>query len=381
MNGMIAQIHSIPSLIRDVTRSYDEALRTALERAPVPSVKRIYLTGCGDSHHAAVGSELAFEHLTGLPTEALTSLQFGRYAADTLPRSEPGANLVIGISVSGEVSRTLEALLLGKKYGATTVAMTATPTSRIGRAAELMIDTTQPPFQDPPGTHIPGVRSYVANQVALLLVAIWIGEMRGHITMDETNILRKEIQALGDAAEQTITSSDPVAQNLAEEWKDAQEFVFVGGGPNYASALFSAAKLLEASGDSAMGQDTEEWAHLQYFARSVNTPTFLISAGDRDLSRMTEVAAAARHIGRRVAAVVPASASSVANQAHRVLPLAENVREMFSTVISVIPGSLFAAYRADVIGEPFFRNFVGGRSIEGGGGISRIRNSDTLGLE
>jgi glucosamine--fructose-6-phosphate aminotransferase (isomerizing) len=205
--------------------------------------------------------------------------------------------------------------------------------------------------------------------------------MRGHITMDETNTLRKEIQALGDAAEQTITSSDPVARNLAEEWKDAQEFVFVGGGPNYASALFSAAKLLEASGDSAMGQDTEEWAHLQYFARSVNTPTFLISAGDRDLSRMTEVAAAARHIGRRVAAVVPASASSVANQAHRVLPLAENVREMFSTVISVIPGSLFAAYRADVIGEPFFRNFVGGRSIEGGGGISRIRNSDTLGLE
>jgi len=55
--------------------------------------------------------------------------------------------------------------------------------------------------------------------------------------------------------------------------------------------------------------------------------------------------------------------------------------EMFAPVISAIPGSLFAAYRADVIGEPFFRNFTGGRSQEGGGGISRIRTSETIGLE
>jgi glucosamine--fructose-6-phosphate aminotransferase (isomerizing) len=52
---------------------------------------------------------------------------------------------------------------------------------------------------------------------------------------------------------------------------------------------------------------------------------------------------------------------------------------MFSPLIAAIPGELFAAYRAEVIQEPFFRGFTGGRSTEGGGGISRIRNSDILG--
>jgi len=381
MNGMVAQIHSIPDLIRGVARSYDEEVRVRLDHMLCLSVKRVYMTGCGDSHHASVGSELAFEQLAGVPTEALTAMQFARYAAEYMPKSEPGTNLVIGTSVSGEVSRTLEGLLLGKKYGATTVAMTATPTSRIGRAPDIMIDTTQPPFQDPPGVHIPGVRSYVANQIGLLLVAVRIGEVRGHILTREADQYRQEIEALGDAAEKTIAAADPVARELAEAWKDAQEFVFVGSGPNFASALFSAAKVLEASGDPALGQDTEEWAHLQYFARNANTPTFLISAGDRDLSRVTEIAVAARQLGRRVAAVVPVSAVSVASQVNRVLPLAEGVREIFSPVISAIPASLFAAYRADVIGEPFFRAFSGGRSQEGGGGISRIRTSDTLGLE
>lgn len=378
MNGMVAQIHSIPQLIREVSQKYDDAVRTSLDHLFCLSVKRIYLTGCGDSHHTAIGSELAFEKIAGLPTEALTAMQFARYAADSLPRSEPGTNLVIATSVSGEVSRTLECILQGKKNGAATLAMTATPKSRIGQAADLMVDTTQPPFKDPDGIWIPGVRSYVANQIGLLLVAIRIGEVRGNISSPEAEKLRKAIFALGDAAEQTIQANDLLASDIAKDWQDAEEFVFLGAGPNFASALFSAAKILEASGDPAMGQDTEEWAHLQYFARKESTPTFLISAGERDLNRMAEIAVAANQLGRRVVAVVPPSAKAIADKAARVMPLAEGVQEMFSPVISAIPGSLFAAYRSDVTGQPFFRDFQGGRSVEGGGGISRIRTSDLL---
>jgi glucosamine--fructose-6-phosphate aminotransferase (isomerizing) len=55
-----------------------------------------------------------------------------------------------------------------------------------------------------------------------------------------------------------------------------------------------------------------------------------------------------------------------------------NVRELFSPLIAAIPAELFAAHRAEVIREPFFRDFSGGRSTEGGGGISRIRTSDIV---
>ena len=145
--------------------------------------------------------------------------------------------------------------------------------------------------------------------------------------------------------------------------------------------LFSAAKILEASGDAAIGQDLEEWAHLQYFAKKVSTPTFVISGGERDGSRAREVVTAALAIGRRVAVITPAEKSNLFPDATVVLPFVDGVPDMFHALLTMLPGSIFAAYRAELLAEPYFRGFSGGRSKEGGGGISRIRTSGTHGLE
>ena len=374
MNSMISQIHSLPDMLREIFGPFDEAVRSALDPALCRSMRRLFVVGCGDSHHAALNTELAFEALAGIPAEPMTALQFARYAAGYLPHE--GGNVVAGTSVSGEVTRTVEALTLARRAGARTIALTATPGSRIGKVADRIVLTQTTPFPDPPGTVTPGARSYVANQLALVLMAVRIGEMRGRLSGGEAQSLRREVASLAEAAEETIAASDGAAEALAREWADAQDFVFCGGGPNYGTALFCAAKVLEATGDPAVGQDMEEWAHLQYFARVESTPTFLISAGVRDLSRAVEVAVAARTIGRRVVAVCPSRVTSLTQAATTSLPLPDGVREMFTPLIAAIPASLFAAHRADAIGESFFRGFGGGRSLEGGGGISRIRTSE-----
>jgi glucosamine--fructose-6-phosphate aminotransferase (isomerizing) len=379
MNPMLEQIYSLPGMIREIFKPFDAAARTSLDHRLCLSVKRLYVTGCGDSHHAAVATRLAFETLAGIPTEALTSMQFARYTAPFLPPTEPGTNVVIGISVSGEVSRTIEALQQARLYGARTVALTATPGSRLFQAGDTVFNSLTPPFPEPPDAHIPGVRSYTANMLALLLAAIRIGEVRRRLTTPQADELRQEILGLADAAEQTIAACDQPARALAEDWTDVNDFVFVGAGPNYATALFSAAKILEASGESAMAQDTEEWAHLQYFTRSAATPTFIITAGGSDSSRSIEVAEAARTIGRRVAVAAPAALQGLTEKAGWVLPLVGQIREMFSPLVACIPGELFAAHRAQVLGEPYFRDFNGGRSRLDGGGISRIRTSQMIG--
>lgn len=386
-NAMIDQVNSIPELIRNILPGFDQRIRRGLDHQLCLSLKRIYLTGCGDSHHASLNSELAFESLAGLPTEALTALQFSRYAAPYLPNPGPRTQAVIGVSVSGEVVRTLEALLGGRRAGVTPIALTATAGSRVANAGEITLFSDIPPFPDPEGVHTPGVRSFIANLLALYLIAIRIGEVRGAVTTAKASELRQELLTLADTAQALLTAWNQTAQELAQAWRDAQEFVFVGGGPNFGSALFSAAKVLEASGDPALGQDTEEWAHLQYFARAVNTPTILISAGAADRSRVVEVAVAAQAIGRRLAAVVPPDLAEVlAREAgvKYIFPLSAaaqaptKLREAFSPLLTTLPGSLVAAYRAEVIGEPFFRNFGGGRDVSGGGGISRIRTSELL---
>jgi glucosamine--fructose-6-phosphate aminotransferase (isomerizing) len=371
MNPMIAQVHSLPGLIRELIPVLDDTVRKTLDHELCLSVKRLYVTGCGDSHHASLGSELAFETIAGRPAEPMSALQFARYAAGHLPPTGPGTNLVIGVSVSGEVARTTEALRLARQAGAGTLAVTATTGSRLAETAELVIRSSTPPFPEPPGAHTPGVRSYLASQLALLLIAVRIGEVRGHLDWAAATARRRDILALSEAAQETVLACDQAARALAEEWRDADAFVFVGGGPNYATALFSAAKVLEASGDAAVGQDTEEWAHLHFFARARSTPTFFITAGERDLSRAIEVAAAARTIGRRVVAVAPPSVAALREVASRILPLADGVPEMLSPVIASIPGALFAAYRSEVLGEVFFRPTGDGREP----GLSRVRTS------
>lgn len=378
MNRMVEQVYSLPDLIKGIISPFDEMIRKTLDHNICLSTKRLYLTGCGDSHHAALNTELAFEALTGLPVEPMTAMQFSHYGVPYLPDSGPGSNLVIGISVSGEVARTVEALNLANKAGATTVALTATVGSRADQSAQYTVLSTTPPFPDPPGTYTPGVRSFAANQLALYLIAIRIGEVRGSISSKRAADLRAQLANLAPAAQEIIQGCDPVARELTQEWKDAKEFVFAGSGPNYGIALFSAAKVLEASGDPAIGQEIEEWAHLQYFAKEAATPTFIISPGGRELARATEVVTAARAIGRRLAVIAPHASTQLIAQAQYLLPLPEGINELFSPVLTALPGELVAAYRAEVIDEPFFRNFTGGRSVEHGGGISRIRTSDML---
>jgi glucosamine--fructose-6-phosphate aminotransferase (isomerizing) len=373
-NTMLAQIRSLPLMIREVLPAYDRDARAVLDHNLCLSAKRLFLTGCGDSHHATLATEFTFESLAGLPTEPMTALQFARYAADFLPDASrgPGMNLVIGISVSGEVSRTLEALKQARNAKATVVALSGTPGSRIAQAGDKFLPMLTPPFD-----FAPGVRSYIATVLMLYTAAVRIGEVRGKLTPIQAADIRKEIAALPNAVERTIALCDEPARELAQNSKDASEFVFTGGGPNFGTALNCAAKILEASGDSALGQDTEEWAHLQYFARAVPTPTFIITAAERDATRALEIALAARAIGRRIVAVVPEGEVSVSAQADVTLRFAP-IREMFSPLVACLPGMLFAAHRADVIGEPFFRAFGGGRDVSGGGGISRIRTSEII---
>jgi len=376
MNYMLNEIESLPNLLEQIFNPLDEACRRTLNAELCLSLQRIYVTGCGDSHHAALATEFAFETLTLLPVETMTAMQFARYTSGFIPPINPQSSLVIGISVSGGVSRTAEALRMATQAGALTVALTANSQGELARNARMILDVPVFPFPLPDGLVIPGVRSYLTSQVALLLIAVRIAEVRGSLNPDQAESARGEIRGLSQTLAHTIRDCAQPAMEMVRETMDAREFVYAGSGPNFGTALSSAAKMLEASGDPAVGQDMEEWAHLQYFAREKPTPTILITAGERDLSRSEEIAVAAKTIGRRLWVAAPASSKKLIQTADGHFPL-PYVKEMFSSLPAAVPGELIAAYRAETLGETYFRAFGGGRSIEGGGGISRIRTSET----
>jgi glutamine---fructose-6-phosphate transaminase (isomerizing) len=110
MTTMIPQLESLPDMVREMFNPLHEAVREALDEKLCRSLQRVYIAGAGDSHFAALNSELAFEELGGVAAEPMTALRFARYSAGYMPQTGPGTNLVIGISVSGTVARTAEAL-------------------------------------------------------------------------------------------------------------------------------------------------------------------------------------------------------------------------------------------------------------------------------
>lgn len=350
-NAMIAQVESLPDLIRSEFDALDARVRRLLDHDETLSVKRIVITGCGDSHMAGVATELAFEQIAGIPTEPMRAMQAARYATPYLPTLFPLNPLVLGISVSGTVARTREAVHLARERSGLTVAITGNPESPLAGVAEKVLNCSIPDF-----VFAPGVRSYRISLLALLLLAIRFGEIRDLYSQGEANALRDELKGTADAIEATIDCIGDDVRALAEDVADQYNFVFVGDGPNFATAMFSAAKVIEAAGRHAMGQETEEWAHLQYFTSvDPETPTFLISPGYRGHDRAVELLDPMTRVGRTIVAVVPEGDAAIAPRADYVLPVVGSVREAFTPMVYPVASELFAAHLSDVVGEPFFR--------------------------
>jgi glucosamine--fructose-6-phosphate aminotransferase (isomerizing) len=340
--NIVAQVKSLPELIRSEFETLDMRVRRLMNHNECLSVKRIVITGCGDSHMAGLAAELAFEQIAGIPTEPMTAMQAARYGTPHFEKLFPRNPLTIGISVSGTVARTREALALARNEGALTVAVTANPDSPLAAAAERVFDCTVPDFAP-----APGIRSYRVSLLVLYLLAIRLAEVSGRLTQDQAGQVREQLKGTADAIAATIQAVEERTHELATAVAEQTNFVFVGDGPNYATALFSAAKVIEAAGRHAMGQDTEEWAHLQYFVNvEPATPTFIISPAGRGHGRAAELVEVMRRIGRTVIAVVPEGDEQIATGADWVLPVVGEVPEVFSPMVYAVAGELFSAYLA-----------------------------------
>jgi glucosamine--fructose-6-phosphate aminotransferase (isomerizing) len=346
---MVEHVRDFPRLLREHVAPFDGLVRAVLTPLECLSVRRVVLTGDGDSFHAAHAAELAFEQIAGVACEPLSAQRFLDYGVDWLPVPAPHSSLVVGISASGRTQRVVQCLERARQRGAFTVAVTGTPGSPVTAAAERHLALALPDLG-----RSPGLRTYIANLLGLLLLAIRIGEIQGRYHQEAANDMRRELAGLAPTVAATIEAADGPARAAADAFSDAPVMAFVGSGPSYGTALFSAAKVVEAAGVLAVGQDLEEWSHVERFAYPRDMPMFVVAPPGRSHWRAVELAALARDLGRRVAAVVRAGDEEIARSADRVFPVAGDVREEFTPLVYHIGADLFAAFLAERLGRlPF----------------------------
>ena len=354
-NPMRENAYDVPSLIRSQCAKIEADSRMVLTTPEIYELRRILITGCGDSYAAGLSMKPAMEALTGLPVEVLPAIHLARY---THPDAfgKPGSTLVIAVSNSGAVTRVAEAVQRASHYGCLTLAVTAKPESALAKAALKRVPLDIPKFAAGGGN---GVRSYRISMLSLLLVAIRIGEVKCRYMMTDSEKYRAAICDYATAFEAALPALDAQMLSLAQANTDKELFDFLGSGGNYGSAWFSHAKIIEATGDYASHSDLEAWMHLNCFFRELSKKLTMIYANDAgpDRSRAEETIHAIGQMKGTLCVVTDSADYPLPEKAERILVPAA-AYDWLAPLLNDIPLSLLAGYLCELKHEGYGR---GGR--------------------
>jgi glucosamine 6-phosphate synthetase-like amidotransferase/phosphosugar isomerase protein len=341
---MRREVATIPQVIADQEALLRPALR-ALAEDVGPDLEEIILTGCGDSYFAGLASRLAFERVAGIrcrPTEALELTRYeSRYVRRT-PRP-----LLVAVSYSGEVGRTIEAAATGAGFGWRTVALTGRADGRLARAVAEPVLMHVPTLGFSPGTS-----TYVAMITALLVLAAELARARGR--SDAADELDDGLARAPALATATLAVTEGSSRVAAELIAAAAVTTFIGAGPSRATAAFGAAKLFEGPQRYGVVQDLEEWAHEQYFVSGASTPVVVVTPRGASHDRALELLAEMAFIGVPTVVVTDDPAieppGGIDSPAPTWLSVAAGVDEAVSPLLTCLPLAKVGFFVSEILG-------------------------------
>jgi len=250
---------------------------------PARKYEHIVVTGSGDSYYAGLAMRVALEELSGLPVAVMPSMEAATFPSRLLESDA----LMLAVSVSGKVERTIEAVLRHRERGGIAVAMTAFADNPLSSAANSVVTTG---LRGTPGP-VPGTANYLGSLLALLAAGLEMEERSGR----ECSVGDAEI--LGILGKINEASVDSTKESPALIRSLTPPFFALGSGPDLGAASFGVAKFLEAAATVGVAQDLEEWAHEQYFATGEGTTAFICSTSPATHGRALRVARSVAAVG------------------------------------------------------------------------------------
>jgi len=272
---MLKEIHEQPESIRAALRgrlSHDDATAVfgGLNLAPrqLQQVRRIVLTGCGTSWHAALVGEYLIEEFARLPVEV-------EYASELRYRNPPleDGTLLFAITQSGETADTLAALREVKRKGHPTLAICNVVGSSIATAADGGIY-----LHAGPEIGVASTKAFTSQCVVLALLALLFGRLR-HLSFEQGRRLIDALERLPELVAAALACEAEVAR-IAIRYQAAANFLYLGRQYNFPLALEGALKLKEISYIHAEGYPAAEMKHGPIALVDEATPSvFLIPQG------------------------------------------------------------------------------------------------------
>lgn len=338
---MLKEINEQPDTIRDAFRGrilLKEGLPKlgGLQHVEKRLIKarRLILTACGTSWHAALVGEYLIEELALVPVEVEYASEF-RYRKPVLD----SRHVVIAISQSGETADTLAAIKEAKKHGAMVLGVCNVVGSSIARETDGGIY-----IHAGPEIGVASTKAFTSQVVVLSLIALFLGSEYS-LTKSKAKKILKALTELPEKVKQILDKA-PFIEKIAEEFNTCQNFLYLGRGYNFPVALEGALKLKEISYIHAEGYPAAEMKHGPIALIDESMPVVFIAPKDdvtypKILSNIEEVKARKG----KVIAVATEGDEQIRDIADSVIYIPETLH-CLTPVLAVVPLQLLAYYIA-----------------------------------
>ncbi len=338
---MLKEIHEQPKSIHDTLRGRLLNEEGIIKMAGVwdhrqkwVNAKRILIIACGTSWHAGLIGEYLFESIARVPVEVEYASEF-RYRNPIINPDD----IVIAISQSGETADTLAALKMAKEKGAFIFGICNVVGSSIARLTDAGAYT-----HAGPEIGVASTKAFTAQVSILSLLALKLGNHKGTIDELRYKELREELERIPEKVKDALTINDKVLE-LAKEYVNFPNALFLGRGYNFPSALEGALKLKEISYIHAEGYPAAEMKHGPIALIDENMPVIVIATQNEHYEKIVSNVQEIKSRKGRVIAVVTQGDSQIARIADHVIEVPETLEE-FSPIVNAIPLQLFSYHVA-----------------------------------
>lgn len=300
--------------------------------------KKITIVACGTSWHAGLVAEYFLEEFCRIPVEVEYASEF-RYRNPIIGAGD----IVLAISQSGETADTRAAIELAKAQGATILGVCNVVESSIARITHAGIYT-----HAGPEIGVASTKAFTAQLTVLIMLALALARQRGTVTATLFRTLLEGLATVPDAIEAVLQQQERI-EHIAQMFKEAPNFLYLGRGYNFPVALEGALKLKELSYIHAEGYPAAEMKHGPIALIDAAMPVVFIATQDRSYNKLISNIEEVKARGGQLIVVVT-QGDQVATQLADYVIEVPPIHEALMPMVSVVPLQLLSYHMAVIRG-------------------------------
>lgn len=334
---MLKEIFEQPQTLFDCLRGRLDPVANTITMAGVQlhidkliNAPRIIIVACGTSWHAGLLAEYIIEELCRIPVEVEYASEF-RYRNPVIHKGD----LIVAISQSGETADTLVAMESAKKQGAVIFGVVNVVGSSISRLSDTGAYT-----HAGPEIGVASTKAFTAQVAVLAMIALKMAKEKGSIDEARFTHLLNELHEIPDKVAIALKQDD-IIKKIANKYKDANDFLYLGRGYNFPIALEGALKLKEISYIHAEGYPAAEMKHGPIALVDETLPVVFVATKDSYHEKIVSNIQEIKARKGKVIAIITEGDELIKGMADDVIEVPE-ADEIVAPLLSTIPMQLLA---------------------------------------